>query len=126
MKKSMGWKIGLIVIVIGFCLWRFLEDKIVLGLDLRGGSHLVLEVQTDEEDDWVESEEYEIDAPTVGGFVYVYNDSGVLLATYGGEDALLDAEDDGQFARDDAEIVVAFNGAVKKLLLSFANLEKVE
>ncbi len=26
--------------------------------------------------------------------------------------------------KDDAEIVIAFNGAVKKLLLSFANLEK--
>ncbi len=28
--------------------------------------------------------------------------------------------------KDDAEIVIAFNGAVKKLLLSFANLEKTE
>jgi preprotein translocase subunit SecD len=48
MKKFMGWKIGLIVVVIGFSLWRYMEDKIVLGLDLRGGSHLVLEVQTGE------------------------------------------------------------------------------
>jgi DNA helicase-2/ATP-dependent DNA helicase PcrA len=31
-----------------------------------------------------------------------------------------------QPVKDDAEVVVAFNGAVKKLLLSFANLEKVE
>ncbi len=30
-----------------------------------------------------------------------------------------------QPVKDDAEVVVAFNGAVKKLLLSFANLEKV-
>lgn len=48
MKKKMGWKIILILVVIGFSLWRFMEDKIVMGLDLRGGSHLVLEVQTDE------------------------------------------------------------------------------
>jgi len=31
-----------------------------------------------------------------------------------------------QAVKDDSEVVVAFNGAVKKLLLSFANLEKVE
>ncbi len=31
-----------------------------------------------------------------------------------------------QPVKDDAEVVVAFNGAVKKLLLSFANLEKIE
>ncbi len=31
-----------------------------------------------------------------------------------------------QTVKDDAEVVVAFNGSVKKLLLSFANLEKVE
>jgi len=31
-----------------------------------------------------------------------------------------------QPVKDDAEVVVAFNGGVKKLLLSFANLEKVE
>jgi hypothetical protein len=65
-----------------------------------------LEVQTSEEDDYVESEEYEIEAPTVGGFVYVYNDADVLLATYGGEDALIDAETDGHFNRDDATIEI--------------------
>ena len=31
-----------------------------------------------------------------------------------------------QKVKDDAEVVVAFNGAVKKLLLSFAQMEKVE
>jgi len=31
-----------------------------------------------------------------------------------------------QPVKDDAEVVIAFNGAVKKLLLSFANLEKTE
>ncbi len=44
----MGWKIILIIVVVGFCVWRYFRDDIVLGLDLRGGSHLVLEVQTDE------------------------------------------------------------------------------
>ena len=48
MKKALGWKIILILVVIGLSVWRFLEDKIVLGLDLRGGTHLVLEVQTGE------------------------------------------------------------------------------
>lgn len=31
-----------------------------------------------------------------------------------------------QSVKDDAEVVVAFNGGIKKLLLSFANLEKVD
>ncbi|GAF88621.1 unnamed protein product, partial [marine sediment metagenome] len=31
-----------------------------------------------------------------------------------------------QAVKDDAEVVIAFNGAIKKLLLSFAQLEKVE
>ncbi len=31
-----------------------------------------------------------------------------------------------QSVKDDAEVVIAFNGSVKKLLLSFANLEKAE
>jgi len=31
-----------------------------------------------------------------------------------------------QTVKDDAEVVVAFNGGIKKLLLSFANLEKVD
>jgi len=31
-----------------------------------------------------------------------------------------------QPVKDDAEVVVAFSGELKKLLLSFANLEKVE
>jgi hypothetical protein len=65
-----------------------------------------LEVQTSEEDDYVESEEYEVEAPTVGGFVYVYNDADVLLATYGGEGALDAAETAGEFDRDDATVVV--------------------
>jgi len=65
-----------------------------------------LEVQTSEEDDYVESASYEIDAPTVGGFVYVYNASNVLLATYGGEDALMNAEAGLHFNRDDCTIEV--------------------
>lgn len=50
MKKSMGWKVGLILAVIVFSVWMFYppKDKINLGLDLKGGMHLILEVQTDE------------------------------------------------------------------------------
>lgn len=50
MKKSIGWKVGLIalVIVISVVLFYPPKDKITLGLDLKGGMHLILEVQTDE------------------------------------------------------------------------------
>jgi len=65
-----------------------------------------LEVQTSEEDSYVESEEYDIDAPTVGGFVYVYNPSNILLATYGGEEALDDADAGGHFDKVDYTIKV--------------------
>jgi preprotein translocase subunit SecD len=49
MDKSMGWKVGLIVIVIAFSVVKFYPpgEKIVLGLDLKGGMHLVFQVQTE-------------------------------------------------------------------------------
>lgn len=49
MDKSMGWKVGLIVIVIAFSVAMFYPpgEKIVLGLDLKGGMHLVFQVQTE-------------------------------------------------------------------------------
>jgi len=65
-----------------------------------------LEVQTSEEDTYVESEEYDIDAPTVGGFVYVYNPSNILLATYGGSAALDSVRIAGHFAKADYTIKV--------------------
>lgn len=50
MKQLMSWKIGLILAIILFSVWMTLplEDKIKLGLDLKGGMHLVLEVEVDE------------------------------------------------------------------------------
>ncbi|MFC1860344.1 nitrous oxide reductase family maturation protein NosD [Chloroflexota bacterium] len=51
-----------------------------------------LEVKTSDETTYVESEAYDIDAPVVGGFVYVYNPSDILMATFGGSAALNDAE----------------------------------
>jgi len=50
MKKSMTWKIGLILLVIVFSVIMFYppKEKIKLGLDLKGGMHLILEVQTGE------------------------------------------------------------------------------
>lgn len=50
MKTQLTWKVVLVLVIIGLSVWSFypLEKKIVLGLDLRGGTHLVLEVQTDE------------------------------------------------------------------------------
>lgn len=50
MHTELRWKIPLILIVIGgfFYLAWPLEEKINLGLDLQGGMHLVLEVETEE------------------------------------------------------------------------------
>ncbi len=49
MNNSNMWKIGLIVLVIGFSILMLYppDKKINLGLDLKGGMHLVLEVQAD-------------------------------------------------------------------------------
>lgn len=49
MKRKMGWKIGLILAVIILSLWMTTPiEKIKLGLDLKGGMHLVLAVEVDE------------------------------------------------------------------------------
>ncbi len=50
MKKDIRWKIVLIVAVIILSVFLFYppKDKILLGLDLRGGMHLVLQVITDD------------------------------------------------------------------------------
>jgi parallel beta-helix repeat protein len=74
----------------------------------------VLEVRTEEEDDWVESASYEIDVPTVGGGVYVYNASDILLDVFGGDNAIMDCADpdddgftdDSYFLEDDYTIRV--------------------
>jgi preprotein translocase subunit SecD len=63
MNKSIQWRLGLIVLSIVIALflflpstplgahlpdiWRLNVSKISLGLDLRGGSHLVMQVETD-------------------------------------------------------------------------------
>src|SRR5512145_1491184 len=63
MNKSIQWRLGLIVLSIMIALflflpstplganlpewWRSNVSKIALGLDLRGGSHLVMQVETD-------------------------------------------------------------------------------
>jgi preprotein translocase subunit SecD len=48
--KDIRWRIILIVAVIGLSIWSFYppETKIKLGLDLKGGVHLVLRVHTDD------------------------------------------------------------------------------
>ena len=50
MKKNLRWKLLIIVGVIGLSIWGFypLDEKVNLGLDLRGGVHLVLRVNTDD------------------------------------------------------------------------------
>ena len=50
MAKNLRWKIICILGVIGLSVWSFYPpgQKVRLGLDLKGGVHLVLRVQTDD------------------------------------------------------------------------------
>lgn len=50
MKKNLKWKLILILFVIALCIFLIYppKDKIKLGLDLKGGTHLVLQVMTDD------------------------------------------------------------------------------
>jgi preprotein translocase subunit SecD len=50
MAKNLRWKVILIVGVIALAVWAFYPpgEKVHLGLDLKGGVHLVLRVQTDD------------------------------------------------------------------------------
>jgi len=50
MMKNVQWRVGLIVLVIGLAVWAFYPpgQKVRLGLDLKGGVHLVLRVKTDD------------------------------------------------------------------------------
>ena len=47
---NLRWKILAIVVVLGLSIWAFTppSQKVRLGLDLKGGVHLVLRVQTDD------------------------------------------------------------------------------
>src|SRR3972149_10926646 len=48
MKKDLQWEVALIIILIALSLWSAypLNEKIKLGLDLQGGVHLLLQVDT--------------------------------------------------------------------------------
>jgi preprotein translocase subunit SecD len=50
MGKDLRWRVLLIVVLIGACLWAIIPpaQKIRLGLDLKGGAHMVLRVETDD------------------------------------------------------------------------------
>jgi preprotein translocase subunit SecD len=50
MWKTLRWKVLIILAVTGLAVWAFYppSQKVKLGLDLRGGVHLVLRVQTDD------------------------------------------------------------------------------
>jgi preprotein translocase subunit SecD len=50
MKKKLQWKLALTLISIGLCIFLIYppKDKIKLGLDLKGGTHLVLQVLTED------------------------------------------------------------------------------
>jgi preprotein translocase subunit SecD len=49
MNKTMAWKVGLILGVLAIAVFLFTppSKKIKLGLDLKGGSHIVMQVDTD-------------------------------------------------------------------------------
>ena len=50
MNKNLRWKVILILSVIALSVWSFYPpwEKVSLGLDLRGGVHLIMRVQTDD------------------------------------------------------------------------------
>jgi preprotein translocase subunit SecD len=50
MAKNLRWKVLTIVGVVALAIWSFYppDQKVKLGLDLKGGVHLVLRVQTDD------------------------------------------------------------------------------
>src|SRR5512144_2194521 len=49
MAKDLRWRILLIVVILGACLYAIIPlEKIRLGLDLKGGAHMVLRVNTDD------------------------------------------------------------------------------
>ena len=50
MAKNLRWKLLVIVGVVALAVWAFYppEQKVRLGLDLKGGVHLVMRVQTDD------------------------------------------------------------------------------
>ena len=50
MNKNMRWKLIIIAVVTGLAVWSFTppSQKVKLGLDLKGGVHFVLKVQTDD------------------------------------------------------------------------------
>ena len=50
MVANFKWKVVIVILVIASCLWLMYppQERINLGLDLQGGMHLVLKVDTDE------------------------------------------------------------------------------
>src|SRR5688500_5234617 len=50
MMKNLQWRIALIAVAIGLSVWAIVPpgERIKLGLDLKGGVHLVLRVKTDD------------------------------------------------------------------------------
>jgi preprotein translocase subunit SecD len=59
MNKNLRWRIILILAVLAAAIWAFYppREKVRLGLDLKGGVHLVLRVQTDDALN-IETEQY--------------------------------------------------------------------
>ncbi len=48
MKKGLRWKIVLTVAVLAVSVFMYIQNKIHLGLDLKGGVHLVMQIMTED------------------------------------------------------------------------------
>ncbi len=44
--KKLKWRALIVMAVIGFCCYQIVDKPLKKGMDLRGGTHLVVEVQT--------------------------------------------------------------------------------
>src|SRR5678815_4578361 len=50
MRKDLRWKVILVLVLTGICAWGVIppKDKVRLGLDLKGGIHLAMRVESND------------------------------------------------------------------------------
>ena len=108
MQKNLRWKLLLIAGVIGLSIWGFypLDEKVNLGLDLRGGVHLVLRVNTDDAlrvETETTTERLRETLTTAGVLV------GTIRVTSPTEFEVTAVENDAAFRQFSVEVDTAFN-----------------
>jgi preprotein translocase subunit SecD len=81
MSKSLGWRIPLILVVLAVAIFYVYppDKRINLGLDLRGGSHIIMQVET------ASALKYEMDL-TVSRLGQAFKDAGVPYASIAAPD----------------------------------------